>query len=147
MPTAQQVTLSQVIDAIFDSFKDYWVANANTPISWPDVKFDVEDEADDTGWIKVSLTHIPGLETRINVETPPVYRRQAIFSVQVFTKPGSGVKSNYNLCQDVLNWLEVSAQTVFYWFRNPNLNEVGVDPNSGFFQVNVTATVIYDVIR
>ena len=141
MPTALNRTVDNFVDVVFGNFEVFWADR--TPVAWPNVQFDLTSKADN-GWVKVDIQHLPESGGAANV-SGDMYRREAFFTVQIFTRTGTGRGRADELAEAVLNWLETSAQDLNVWFRNQSLNEVGIE--GAFYQVNCTALMTYDVIR
>lgn len=146
-------TVDAVIDAIQTSFTAYWTGLPSpSPIAWDNDHFDPNDAAigsgDAAAWIRFTVQHTPGLSGPAGIEDGQnkLFRRQGQIFVQVFTKLGAGrVRSNI-LVERALLYFETVEPPQGVWYRQPSPFEVPAE-TSGWYQVNVSADLVYDVLR
>lgn len=145
-------TVDAVEDAINQSFDTYWTGFADdTPIAWPNVQFDPDTAtagADrQAAWVRFALNYTPGLSGPAGIESgsDKVFRRQGIIFVQVFVPRDSGKQRSNVLVERALLYFENVEPPQGVWYRNPGPGP-GIE-DGGWWQVNVSAEVIYDVLR
>lgn len=98
-------------------------------------------------WLRVSLRHVTGRQASLAGENGVRrWNRTGFVSVQCFAPLASGgVKAATEMACVVRDALQGKATESCVWFRNPRINEVGVDGD--WFNVNATIDFDYDELR
>ena len=128
--------------AIEKYFSDNWTT---TPIQFDNVKF---NKPNDSKWVTITIT--TGSSTQITLGSDsPLNRHVGTIIVQVFTQAGVGSKQAKELARDVANIFRrkvfnISA-TETILCREPTIQRVGVETDTGLYNLNVNISFWRDV--
>lgn len=147
MPDATNRTVHVVSRDLALAFETHWASR--TEIDFQNQEFDPGElfstPGEDDAWVRWSLVHAVGAGGQATLGQTPVYRRVAVATVQVFYRRFRGGGDPLGHIEHALLFFETATPPLGVWFRNVGPNEVG--PDGAWYQTNVLADVIYDVIR
>lgn len=133
-------------DAIYNYVEDEWTANAGGAVMlYENVRADEPDG--DESWAKTTVSHADGFRPTISGGVGfRRFRSTGVVTVEVRTPWGDGLAASDPLVKIVQERLELDGLAGVE-FTNVRINEVGLDENGPWYQVNVIADFEYDRIR
>ncbi len=135
-------TVNEIYKAIERAFEAHWAAA--TAIVYDNKTTDVEQFDE---FVRLSIQPIPGLSDRAGFgpDTSILIRREALVFASVYTKHGTARNRSNELVELALRFFEELPPPAGVWFRNAGPGATIVE--SGWFGENVSANMVYDVLR
>ena len=118
---------------------------SQTKIAFENVKF---DKPSDSKWISLTINN--GSSSQITMgSSTPLNRHLGLISIQVFTPAGIGTKQAKEMARDVADifrrrTFNISA-TETLLCREPNIQRVGVESDTGLYNLLVTIPFWRDI--
>jgi hypothetical protein len=141
-------------DIVLGKFKEEWDRRAEEAtagyvpeVEWPNVRIETpkSETSKDRAWARITTRHTSGSQRSLGEEDCRRFERRGLVSVQVFAPVGQrGLTLAHRLGTVAQDAFE-GEQSEGVWFRDAVLREVG--PDAHWYQVNVTAEFVYDVVK
>lgn len=140
--------VTEARDAILDTFRTYWLANAPAPIPeihyW-DSKKDTPDGS--VEWVRITVVHNDGNQSTLGGPGGSRYSKFGVLTVQIWTPYNDGMVRNDAFAQVAVDAFEGKSSDGgdSIDFRRVRSNEVGRDQD--WFLTNVLAEFDYDNLK
>ena len=141
-------------DAVLTLFKEHWdltiedVTPGYTPkIEWPNVREEETKASSETdkAWARIIVRHTSGGQRTLGEDKCRRFERRGLVSVQLFAPVAQrGLTLAHRLGKVASDAFE-GKEADGVWFRDVVLREVG--PDAHWYQVNVTAEFVYEVVK
>jgi hypothetical protein len=136
------MTPEEAVDGILGIFKRAWDTTGH-PAFYDDKTGEIPTS--DVPWARATIQHATGQQSSLAGSSGTKrFTETGTLFVQVFTPVGDGSTACYRLATLVRDAYR-DARDGELWFRNVQLNEIGI--SGAFRQINVTATFSYDEVR
>lgn len=139
-------TLAEANDEILTLFKTAWdttghvadYANVERPVTVPPTTT--------APWARARVQHTFGEQDTLAGPTGTQrFRRDGLFTCQIFVPSGEGLSEAYSLAKTVMDAFEGASTDSGVWFRNARVNEVG--PDGEWYQLNVLVDFTYTEVK
>lgn len=136
-------TITQARDEITLLIKTA-LAAANPALT--DIQYDDLEGASrtDGSWARITVKHQDGGQLGFGAQKKRFNRRGTVF-VQLFTKPGDGLRQSDVLSKLVTDAIEGKTTASGVWFNHVRVQDIG--SYSGSWQTNVLADFSYDEVK
>lgn len=135
------LTFADAREEMYRQVYEAWIAaNPTYPMTFDDRPAQKPDTS--TPWARASVRHNVGdQEALANPLGNKLFSRDGLFTVQIFTPMGAGLRAADTLAKVVADALEGQATPGGVWFRRVRVREIG--PDGAFFHINVVAEFEY----
>ena len=135
------LTFADAREEMYRQVYTAWIAaNPTYPMTFDDRPGQKPDT--DLPWARASVRHNVGdQEALANPLGQKLFSRDGLFTIQVFTPMGAGLRVADTLAKVVADALEGQATPGGVWFRRVRIREIG--PDGAFFHINVVAEFEY----
>jgi len=145
MPTVQ--TRSELMDALYGKVQATWEANvtsASAPLYYDNLE--ARRPSDPSLWGRAVILHNFGTTTTVGPagRGAKTDRRFGDLYVQIFAPAGDGMFEIGNLADDLASAFEAAPVSFPVRVTDTNINEIGVDDDGVYFQLNVIVGFSYD---